>query len=36
MFCTLKTGNVERAKVYSGLFCVTVNSASFELNFKSV
>lgn len=33
---TLKTKYVGRARVYSGLFWVTVNSDSFELNFKSV
>lgn len=36
MFCVLKMKYVERAGVYSGLFFLTVNSASFELNFKSV
>lgn len=35
MFGILKTKYVERAGVYSGLFFLTFNSASFELNFKS-
>lgn len=36
MFRTLKTKYVERARVYSCQFCVTVDSDSFELNFKSI
>lgn len=35
VFLTLKTTYVERDGVYSSLFCVTINSASLESNFKS-